>query len=685
MTTYANFRRSATSSIDKLKLTTVSSTSGSDIRKGLMLTDQQKTLLLMFKADDGRTETDVFLVFEARPNSHNGKVCVETDTPPKLIVERIVGLEKRDKNMFFLPLNIITDNETWTKSLPKFDSWCYGVARYPKIGDDNKSICPDIAQTECKLVSELDKFELFSSALVGTLSEYFSTGETKYAENAWKLLTYIKKTFCALSTAQHNEQMSTELTSDQTVSELEQLLGKIGTFETLIGQRDSSLSDATQYKKFINSCKPFEYYWLLYQITVSNSELVHKSHLMNLDTFLFGLLTQSSVPFQGPGSHDIGCTLDGIDDNFLRMILERAMARIPRLNLDEFTDENQLVEYLHKNAGQCVENSLRYWTFLVESFRLINGRHIGKDAFTTQLTLIRTEIKAMHGIIPFCLLICPSADRYLTDKNIAEYIYASSKADRKFAVLSTQILVSNASCANLHQILNKNITRIKTTLDKLKLPEPSSANNSHIGQSNIISMWPSYLTATNGTHFHAGDCSKVFKEWLLKYAKDGSENSMHILVDLVENAQHIKSPVLGHRKCRSLILRASAENQLSYVFKHFAKDLREDDILNMLAAKPSGHKYQCLRDGMRKLESLPKIVQTTFVDNPIEFVHFELAREKVKQIITIIQKALDLLPFECYICFVGTTPIPLHGELRHAVCESCAPKLISCPICRTIL
>jgi len=176
MTSYANHRRGATSSVKSINLVTVSSTSGSDVRCAMYdsLTDKQISLLNVFHADDGRTEADVFLVFEARANSYAGKVCIETDTPPKLIIERITGIDKRNKSNFFLPINIV-DDEEWRETIPKFETWCYGVARYPQVSSDGKSICPELKQESCKQVSELDKFELFSSALVSTLSEYFST------------------------------------------------------------------------------------------------------------------------------------------------------------------------------------------------------------------------------------------------------------------------------------------------------------------------------------------------------------------------------------------------------------------------------------------------------------------------------------------------------------------------------
>lgn len=36
---------------------------------------------------DGRTEVDVYCVYKCRTNQDLGKVCVETDTAPYLIVE----------------------------------------------------------------------------------------------------------------------------------------------------------------------------------------------------------------------------------------------------------------------------------------------------------------------------------------------------------------------------------------------------------------------------------------------------------------------------------------------------------------------------------------------------------------------------------------------------------------------
>jgi len=139
MTTIVNNRRKASQSVDTFKTKEISATDGSDIRKGITLTPALENRLNVFKAVNGQTERDIYLVYRAKPITHLGKACVETDTCPYLVIEEIAALSGTDNN-FLLPVYVVPfddnnkDNTKWIQSLPHFEKWLYSSCRYPKIG-----------------------------------------------------------------------------------------------------------------------------------------------------------------------------------------------------------------------------------------------------------------------------------------------------------------------------------------------------------------------------------------------------------------------------------------------------------------------------------------------------------------------------------------------------------------------
>jgi hypothetical protein len=416
---------------------------------------------------------------------------------------------------------------------------------------------------------------------------------------------------------------------------------------------------------------------------LESPEVVHKSHLTNLDTFLFGLMTQRAV-----GTH--GCTLSGIEDNLLRMILERSMKYVQNKDMSEYVEKEGLVEFLHKTVGKSVESSLRYWAFMVEIMRsvILNG-HYSMNEFVSRVKIIRDNVYNLKGITSFCLTISSSVERYLDDENVAEFILNVGYADKKFTVLLTNMLFSKTGAPKLIEIINSNIARTKKLHEKLII-QPSQSHSEGKSESSdtstkqdSVDIWKEFLNAVSGEpHLFSTRASLTFKEWLVKLANDDTEINIKYLDDLIQNGN--KCGILGKRRATALVVRASSVG--SEIETHFDKS---GNTRQLRAEMPKARTIRnLLKDITRDITKLKEIEKTpTDYDSaPIEFIKFDLVREMIQQMkIETIKKFGDLIQ-ECPICFEEIkdpkNKKALHGEARHFVCASCSTALRLCPFCR---
>lgn len=668
---YTNTRRAATNYLQTNQTNYASATSGADQRKTMAnnLTPIEKKQLQMFKLSDGRTEIDVYPVFVCSIDYKSARVALETDTPPRLIVQDLIGLDKITKDTFFLPA-IIVNKAGWRVTFPKFERWSLSSSRYPSLDEINKTAQPS-TNSNPKEISELDMVEMYFSALFGTLSEFFANGDIKYAENAWKLAWTLN--------------IILQTVSPKDDPNITQLLTQTERFKTLILNRDKSVNDAVEYRRFINGLKPAHYYWMLYQLMLECPEVVHKSHLSNLDTFILGLMTQSSLG-------DIGCTLPGIEDSLLRMILERSMKWIGKQNLSDFVGKDEMVEFLHKNAGRSVESSLRYWSFMVETIRsILLVRSFTRNEFVAQVRVIRDNMKLLKGITPFCLSMCPDADKYLNDDVISEFILSASQGDKKFTVLATSILSSKTSTPMMNEVLEKNIHRVQKLQEELKNTEENLPDN------RAVTSWNDFLsevkcTSNTANTIHSDGHYNNYKLWIIKLAYRGDNFSLRCLQQLLNEGYQVSPPLLGSRRATTLILRASRVG--SNVFAHYSEGLQENYIKNIQSELPRGSVGTMLRDINRDLSKVVLREKESeerpgdFDSSPIEFVKFELAREMIREVKAKIKSEIATVLHECYICFEeipSNKMVVLHGDPRHSVCESCRVPLQTCPFCRANL
>ncbi|AYV80690.1 MAG: hypothetical protein Harvfovirus4_54 [Harvfovirus sp.] len=661
--TVVNNRRRATQQVSTFVTKRAQGTDGADLRAKIKLNESQMKHLEMFKTVDNRTELDVYTVYRCHVNPKYGKVCVETDTPPYLIVDDLIGIGKENRTKdFCLPVFAIQD-KNWLDTFPQFHTWLYSSCRYPKINMDN-SISPNLVSTTdtYKQVSPIEIFELYSAMFIGTLGEYFTTGNVKYAQHCWRIrwtMTHI------LNQLEKNKKMT-----------MDELLTNKETLHNLILKRDGSEQNAALYKKFIADLAPAEYYWMMYNLMIEAPDVVHKSNLMNMDLLLCGLLTQGSLmDAKGVGC---GCRYEGIQDNILRMIFERAMARIPKIDLNSCVKMDDLVESLHKNAGSSVEGALRYWTFFVKSVNYVSERNYSVNNLVELLEQLRKEMFSLKGITTFCLLIYPDAEKYLCDEVVAEYILSVGGREKKYNVLNAIMLVTKTNTPNLVKVLEANMERMKKVQEKLVLDEKLDYEG----------VWIKFLEQVKCVEkpnlIHSGK-AHVYKQWIIKLASEGDEMHLEILKYFIFKGMEVIPELLGFRRTKTLILRAAEEG--SAVMNHYqAGEVSKKQLRHLRANYFSSKSVTSvmLKDFHCDLSALSAYDVDQNHEKPaaIEFIKFEKARELMEEVMLNMYNNISKICTECPICFDEAKLEPLHGDTRHGVCASCAASFTTCPFCR---
>jgi len=176
--------------------------------------------------------------------------------------------------------------------------------------------------------------------------------------------------------------------------------------------------------------------------------------------------------------------------------------------------------------------------------------------FVSRVQIIRNNLQTMNGITPFCLLFCPDVASYLSDEVIAEFIYTAGQADKKFTVLLTSILSTKASTPLLDEIISKNHKRVQKVQESIS-SEPAE------------NAWAEVATMSLNGHYHAPSTSFAYKSWIIRFARRGDEHSLRCLQKLISDSQTSSPAILGTRRIRLLILRASCRD--SEVFAHYSE------------------------------------------------------------------------------------------------------------------
>jgi hypothetical protein len=237
---------------------------------------------------------------------------------------------------------------------------------------------------------------------------------------------------------------------------------------------------------------------------------------------------------------------------------------------------------------------------------------------------------------------------------------------------------SSTTYPNLFSVLEKNNARAEEIQRNLS----SSSNTSK----DIDKVWYDFLSKANSTTYKLSLHSKPieianFKLLLVKYAKSGTEDDLHILRGLIDKAFDKYSPIIGSKRARNIILLFAPID--SAVFNYYGGNINEINN-NGISKRKS---YQVIRDALQQLDcsKTHEMYRTTESIVKIEFIPFELACEIRTRTYISIQDGLASIKSECPICMEDIEQrdiIALHDDERHFVCRTCRSQLDDCPFCR---
>ena len=423
MVTIVNNRRRAANAISYVNLTPKPPTYMSKKRKLLIpeLTVHEKAMLELFKCDNGKDESDVYTVFLCRPDNYSARKSVQTDIPPILIAESIGGLNQLDSDgkIFGMPTHTI-QTKSWKDNLPKFDHYVTSMSRYPNLSIDSKTIVRSLTHSNSvKNLSNIDYVETYLSIFHGTLMEFFRTGTLKYATLCWKILHSIRYFIKKLGPTQPPTQEQINILRD------------------LYKKRDIFLDCAIEFKKFIATLHPAQYYLAMYKLMESDGDIVHRSRVPNIEMLIWGYLTTHLCPKESIPS------LNSLSKHFLALFLDQGLKGAAGLPSNhQCVEKDQLIAFCHERMGTRLQNSLRYACFMWKCLEPIqNCNHVQMESFECHLNALRTQLYSVEGFTPFCVLFCPETT--LTDAVLADLWIGAGLVSKNLVVDDDDIKLSD--------------------------------------------------------------------------------------------------------------------------------------------------------------------------------------------------------------------------------------------------
>jgi hypothetical protein len=644
-----NNRRYAASQVNTYQTSECSAIAGAELRREEKLTPVDLKRLDLFRCTDGRTSVDVYPVFKCTLlNEKRARIAIETDTPPLLVAEEITGLDKIGSGYWALPA---PHGKEWEPHMiPGFDTWLFSSVRYPKYKPyDNKAIRADF--NSCRSISCMDRVEIYSSLLQGTITKYMTTNNARYAKTAWQVLCALQETLSKSGTYEEDEKR---------LPEQEQEL------KILIEKRDASSQDAVRYKTKISNMHPAQYYRLMYRLMHKHPELVHRSRFPNPATLIWGLLAMGLMPnHQQPDTQQLSNT-------FLRLFLERGLVKRSLPSKPRVTTRRDLVEWCHDQLDSRLKFSLRTacisWCIALKTYT--QGGHIGANAFHSLLQTVKSTVFPLKGVLPFCLVLCPTTT--LNDDRLAEIWMTSCENENKSSVLDFAAL----SCNNtplidkmLHDI-NFEIKIAREEAEALREEHKRAEKKQEFTEEDLEERYQALFRLPKGHHWFSGEHIQEFGRIIYALVADGSLENLPLLQYIETNCN-----ILSRRRLVTLICRLTKQG--SPLYRHYSTQ----GHTQCRYIPPEARNWACqlvwqLKGAQPDFSCINKVD----VYEKIQFIPFERAVELVS---TVNQSIGLIQDSECRICFEDVSNfVNLHEDRRHRVCNLCAPKLTQCPFCR---
>lgn len=666
----SNYRRSAGNNHKNGSYTASLDTNGSDERTKLVsqLTDDMRSKMIsreIFEMGIGRAI--FFLCEPCNKNSHS--VAIETNTA---IDMRVVGIGYSDKkdNQFilqcFCDIPDVSDmNDKYNKSYGQYFASCVSAVRSIEYGDDRKTYKVGSYRNA---VSKMEIIETYFALLHGTIKHYYETRDFEDVKMIWLILSsirYIARSYIDKSVNYANESYKV-----------------YDRFVTMFKTRDDSLYNATEFKSFVDNLSPIVYYYCLYNAMISEHDIVHKSSIGNGTSLLNGLILMHMVG-------DI-VTIDGIDDSFLRILYERSTSCFSTHNMKEFLVVDDLVRYLHENAMSRFMKYMRYNMFFVLLYRDIFTRdNITCNQFMNMINYHRNFVGEINSIVEASLIVAPNCERYLSNENIAEFVASAivNIGNAKFKLLTTKMFDSrNINSGELHKIIRSNIERVQNVQKQL---EQSSAVAAQFNGTNFNAkqMYEQFVAGERLKEHNIFNPRSVFnfKIILRQIICNDSLDDIEKIKEIIKFMNFECKPLyIGSRTIMKLVrfccIRDGTFNNwlngqgVQVIDRSSVFGRHGQDMANAVAV-PTTTIVQMISD------------INDDIDNDVVCVHYEPFESSLTRNIERMKQYLKNIGAikrgECSICFNNRPMVPLHGDVRHAVCIDCKKRITDeCPFCR---
>ena len=673
MSLIVNNRRRATHHVRTESVNSKPSNAFWEKRKELVnsLSEHERKLLNLYETKDHRTEADVFTVYRCRPVAATARMSVETDIPPQLVAEEIIGLDELQSNQEFgLPTHTI-QREPWLEVLPKFSHWLESLVRYPKLNDDKKSILPGVlSQTQTiRQMSLLDQLECYLALFHGTLMEYFYGHNNHYCDMAQKVL----HTICRW--------VKTKCPTYTTTEEKRKAI--ISALRPLMQQRDASLSDATNYKEYINSLHPADYYLALLHFLKTDPALMHKSRIVNIESLIWGYaLCLQSLP------SELVLPLPVFADLMLRLFIERGLRSASLPQTPQCTTMDELVAFCHERMGTKIWHTLKNACYMWKTMEfLVRNPTATAESFSQQIHDIATLTNQVESVTGLCVFFNPTT--FINDQVLADIWLAACEQKEKFSSLSFAVYETNDNKAGdekNHNESNIPTPHIDKLLNKIHLSIGKAQEEVRVVREKAKSadheqIWSHFWNNLEGNHLFQLASMKPFLSLLFACCETGDEQSIERCEYLIEKG----ASFISKRKLVTFLLRAAPPGPLRDFF-YDGHDKTRFEVPPVSRRSWINRFLWTVKNGQHCDYS--KLIQADEKQEDDEegrdhqntqalvYVPFAVVREMIEGA----QKSLDKVRnSECCICFEVSAMVALHNDARHSVCAKCLPKLSHCP------
>lgn len=532
----------------------------------------------------------------------------------------------------------------------------------------------------------LNIVELQLHIIMGTLMEYLSTQNVKYAKNVslllWNLKFYLDKA------------AKTFPKFDASWEETQNTIANL-----LKSQVDTNISEDDRInsaKEFVNSeFNTVQYFWSLQQLSVLDRNVLERNVLPNILPILI-----ASVPLVQRFVDENYCmTFEGLMPILTRLIWERIMRRVQVPNLDECTSREEVTQLIYDTNKKYACPSIRLYAALIRCIRVSftqNGTPLRPEKIIERYQYIVEKSRQIHSLENLMLFLDPNlGSLYNMKEQIVEQIIGVSKqkGKRRHFILTEKFLTCHMPTPHLDeieaQILEKQ-EQAQLMIDSinLQIEESKTENIENENSFDDITIdegqywYEEFLESIGGCRkLRSGHTTDIYPK-LIELFSVGNRLSISLLKYFKQETNNLRMPCCFRHILNSAVLLPPKDSMLyNYINQAY---------YNYETSKINYYHWRHFRKLLKVVESVkkPRIVRTTVehVDQSIiglEELETDQTDEEILQEVTEKMTQYNNEEIECPICLEEVAcNAETCGDSRHNVCSDCREQLKdTCPIC----